>query len=163
MDTTTGIITSLIALAFVLGMFFVAHIVENTSLRKKNEKKPEEKKVVEEKPVKTTEINDDYLIKEFNENNLANDMERLIEKDKKTQDPKNQRASDRSHLVKRGRMRDYYERKHTMRESKYGGYGVGAAESADNSVVHQFEDLTFTDEEFKKLIALQEVLKRKDS
>ena len=137
--------------------------------------------------------------KELNRNNLADDMEKLIKTDKKNDSERNDRmigndprysnkhepASRRSHLVHRGRMRDYYQGRHENRESRFKDYEIDSSRresdlyNYDSQDVYrnnngninetqnfreiQVGDLTLNDQEIKKLIALQEVLKRKDS
>ena len=136
-----GIILCIGAIILIIVLFFIAELISKNNTPKKTEpiKKEEPKpEIIEVKP----------------ETNLANDVERLITTDKKNDSKKLESASRRSHLVNRSRMREYYDKKYAERVNKF--------EENDNDNTEQASTLDITDEEARKLIALAEVLKRKE-
>jgi len=163
-----AIILCVVALVLFLVLFFVVDfITRNKAAQEKKQIKPKESEVkkAEEPKVLTSE---EYR-NEMNANNLANDIEKLINNDSKHDSvkQKHESASKRSLLVNRGRMRDYYQKKHAERVSKYRDYGVeemGSIDDVDYSPNRMtIGDIDLTEDEARKLIALAEVLKRKDS
>lgn len=178
MDTSIIIIAS--SLIFLAILFFVAELLTREASKKTKAKETQKeedpssegKQVAKNKEKELPNTNSKYCEdaaapekcynSELNQNNLANDIEDLLEKDKKN-DVKYESASSRSQFANRSRrMKDFYERKNMEHEKKYKDYGIDLEERE-----HEHEivvgDLTFTEEEIKKLVALQEVFKRKDS
>ena len=151
---TGAIILCIVAIAFVIVLFFVADLITKNNAKKEEEKPKEEIKPPEVKKEEEVEIKT-----ELNHNNLANDIEQLLTTDKKNDGHgRLASASRRSHLVNRSRMREYYDHKYSDRVSKYSGYGVDTSEEGGMTI----GDMNITDEEARKLIALAEVLKRKE-
>ena len=77
-----------------------------------------------------------------------------------------------SFIANSGRMRDYYQRRHAEHVRKYDGYGVnelpswhegaiGNEQLERNNRVNVGGDIDITEEDARRLIALAEVLKRR--
>jgi hypothetical protein len=106
------------------------------------------------------------VMQDLNENNLANDMEKLIDANKKVApDPKSERYF-KSRLANTGRMKEYYERHHGTRRGRYDNYGVAELNEDDTTPasaapVNQLGTMALTPEEVQKLMNLQAILNRK--
>ena len=165
MDNVGVIIICLIAMVFVVGLFFVADYMTKSSSSSQGKPKaetktqkeeplpkqdvtlePKEEKVASVKLVdphgglyndRMTEV--EYTM-DLNSNNLANDLQKLMASDGKNDSHLGGRvmASQRTNT---GRMRDYYAKKSEAHAKKYSGFGV----ADDDGMVGGFTEYTNTD------------------
>jgi len=168
-DTATIIIV-VIALVFLGVIFFIADFLTRES--KKAEKKEEVR--IEKKEIKNEiaeAARDDHKISELNSNNLANDIEKLIDYTEKKEVDDDSFAR-RSRIINTRRMRDYYERRQTEHSRKYEGYGINDGAYDENVYRNEQEDanqvnanITVGDKEMSKdqlRLLMAEMLNRND-
>jgi len=173
MDNIGSIIIVVALVVVMLVLFFIADYMMRDKKKKETKGKAEPKK--DQKPKEPVHEKDAGMEEPNAEDkettgiyNLSNDIEKLIEGDKKNDSHGKEviRASNRSRLANHSRMREYYERRHKGYENKFSGYGVQNDEDNEEQTKEgdlKIGDTTLSADEVRKLVALSEIIKTKNN